>query len=191
MHLYIHPSPGHLSCTCIYRAISICPHVHPLEPRPSTPSELQCTCTCTAGDDRTRTRGGEEGRRASRKEPVTRNYGIHFSLGDAPRDCSTHVRTTWSWPWLFSWWIRPISIFHGQNDRTSAEIYARPGRRHGRARRTGQVTRTCPRVSQCAPMNSRLLDRSDPLNHAGGRPAGGQCQMAVDRVAELGIRTQP
>jgi hypothetical protein len=39
-------------------------------------------------------------------------------------------------------------------------------------------------------MNSRLLDRSDPLNHAGGRPAGRQCQMAVDRVAELGIRTQ-
>lgn len=47
-----------------------------------------------------------------------------------------------------------------------------------------------PRVSQCAPMNPRLLDRSDPLNPAGGRPAGGQCQMAVGRVAELGIRTQ-
>jgi hypothetical protein len=46
------------------------------------------------------------------------------------------------------------------------------------------------RVSQCAPMNPRLLDRSDPLNPAGGRPAGGRCQMAVGRVAELGIRTQ-
>lgn len=81
-------------------------------------------------------RGG--GTTREQKQPVTRIYGIHFSLGDAPRDCSTHVRTTWSWPWLFSWWIRPISIFHGQNDRTSAEIYARPGRRHGHARRTGQ-----------------------------------------------------
>lgn len=106
MHLYIHPSPGHLSCTCIYRAISICPC--PSTRAPAIYPERTAVHVHVHGrgwSDEDERRGGG----TTREQKGTSDAQLRhpFFPWGTPRVIAAHTYARRDpWPWLFSWWIR-------------------------------------------------------------------------------------